>query len=74
MSDDIDEPIAVLNVQSVVGIAVCFVVAASALFALPTLRNWGLEFSVAFWLISAVELVTALGIAYFVLNLQQEHR
>ncbi|OYR38504.1 hypothetical protein DJ82_11920 [Halorubrum sp. Ib24] len=72
MSDDIDESVAVLNVRSVVGIVVCFVVAAGALFALPTLQNQGLEFSTAFWLISAVELVTALGIAYFVLNLHEE--
>ena len=72
MSDDPDESVAVLNVQSVVGIVVCFVAAAGVLFALPTLRNWGLGFSVAFWLISAVELATALGIAYFVLNLHEE--
>jgi hypothetical protein len=72
MSDDPADSVAVLNVRSVVGIVVCFVVAAGALVAMPALRSQGLGFSEAFWLVSAVELVTALGIAYFVLNLHEE--
>ena len=72
MSDDSTETIAVLNMTSVVGIVVCFVIAAGALFALPTLESRGIGFETAFWIVSAVELVTALGIIYFVLNLHEE--
>ena len=72
MTDDQHESVAVLNLRSVVGIAVCFVVAAVALFALPVLRSRGIGFDAAFWLIAAVELITALGIAYFILNLHEE--
>jgi hypothetical protein len=72
MSDDATQTVAVLNVTSVVGIAVCFVLAAAALFALPTLENRGIGFDTAFWMVSAVELVAALGIGYFVINLHEE--
>jgi len=72
MSDESTETVAVLNTTSVVGIAVCFVLAVAALFALPTVQSRGVGFDTAFWIISAVELITALGIAYFVLNLHEE--
>ncbi|QKY16016.1 hypothetical protein [Halorubrum sp. CBA1229] len=72
MSDESTETVAVLNTTSVVGIAVCFVLAVAALFALPTVQSRGVSFDTAFWIVSAVELVTALGIAYFVLNLHEE--
>ncbi|WP_244629357.1 hypothetical protein [Halorubrum sp. PV6] len=72
MSDDANETVAVLNTGSVVGIVVCFVLAAAALFALPTLQRYGVGFTVAFWSVSAVELFTALGIIYFILNLHEE--
>lgn len=72
MTDDSHDTVAVLNTTSVVGIGVCFVLAAAALFALPTLQRFGLGFTTAFWLISAVELATALGIIYFIFNLHEE--
>jgi hypothetical protein len=72
MTDDDTEPVAVLNITSVVGIGVCFVIAAVALFALPTIESRGVDFTTAFWLVSAVELVTAIGIIYFILNLHEE--
>jgi len=72
MSDDSNETVAVLNTTSVVGIGVCFALAVVALFALPTIEERGVGFETAFWIVSAVELVTALGIIYFVLNLHEE--
>jgi len=72
MTDEPSQPVAVLNTTSAVGIAVCAVFAAVALFSLPTLQNMGLSFTAAFWLTAAVELAAALGIAYFVLNLHEE--
>ena len=72
MSNEPTETVAVLNITSVAGIVVCFAVAAAALFALPTLERQGIGFDTAFWIVSAVELLTALGIAYFVLNLHEE--
>jgi hypothetical protein len=72
MTDESSDSVAVLNTYSVVGIAVCAVLAVAALFSLPTLQDLGLSFDAAFWLAAAVELVTALGIAYFVLNLHEE--
>jgi hypothetical protein len=72
MSDEPTETVAVLNITSVVGIAVCFVVAAAALFALPTVQARGVGFDTAFWIVSGVELVAAFGIVYFVLNLHEE--
>lgn len=72
MTDDSAETVAVLNTTSVVGIGVCFLIAAGALFALPTLESSGIGFETAFWIVSAVELVTAVGIIYFVLNLHEE--
>lgn len=72
MTDEPSEPVAVLNTYSVVGIAICAVFAAVALFSLPTLQTFGLSFKTAFWLTAAVELIAALGIAYFVLNLHEE--
>jgi len=71
MTDTPETEVTVLNVRSAVGIGVSFVIAAAALFALPTLQDTGLGFTTAFWLVSAVELVTALAIAYFVLNLHE---
>ena len=71
MSDTPETEVAVLNIQSAVGIGVSFAIAAAALFALPTLQNTGIGFNTAFWIVSAVELVTALAIAYFVLNLHE---
>jgi hypothetical protein len=73
MTDDAHESVAVLNTTSVVGIAVCFVLAAVALFALPTLQSRGIGFTTAFWIVSAVELLTAFGIIYFIFNLHEEH-
>ena len=72
MTDNPSEPVAVLNTYSVAGIAICAVFAAVALFSLPTLQTFGLSFKAAFWLTAAVELIAALGIAYFVLNLHEE--
>lgn len=72
MTDDATETVAVLNTTSVVGIAVCFILASAALFALPTLERQGFGFETAFWMVSAVELLAAFGIAYFVLNLHEE--
>lgn len=72
MTDDSTETVAVLNTTSAVGIGVCFLLAVVALFALPTLERQGIGFETAFWMVSAVELVTALGIIYFVLNLHEE--
>jgi hypothetical protein len=72
MSDDPTDTVPVLNTGSVVGIVVCFVLATAALFALPTLQRYGVDFTVAFWTVSAVELFTALGIIYFILNLHEE--
>ncbi|WP_186311014.1 hypothetical protein [Halorubrum depositum] len=72
MSDDSYDPVAVLNIGSVVGIGVCAVLAAVGMFALPTLRRYGLGFTAAFWTVSAVELLAAIGIAYFVHNLHEE--
>jgi hypothetical protein len=72
MSDDSKKTVAVLNMTSVVGIVVCFIVAAAALFALPTIEGRGVGFETAFWMVSAVELVAAFGIIYFVLNLHEE--
>ena len=72
MSDDPEDDVAVLNLRSVVGIVVSFAVAAAALFALPTIQNQGAGFDTAFWIVSAIELVTALAIVYFVLNLHDE--
>jgi hypothetical protein len=42
-----------------------------ALFALPTLQDAGLSFEVAFWSLAAIELLTALGAGYAVLNLRR---
>lgn len=42
--------------------------AAVALFGLPALRAWGLSFTEAFWLLGAVEIVAALGIAGLILR------
>jgi hypothetical protein len=72
MTDDSEETVAVLNTTSVVGIGVCFLIAAAALFALPTLESRGFGFETAFWIVSGIELVAAFGIAYFVLNLHEE--
>lgn len=72
MSDDPEDDVAVLNLRSVVGIVVSFVVAAVALFALPTIQSQGAGFDTAFWIVSGIELVTALAIVYFVLNLHDE--
>jgi hypothetical protein len=72
MSNEPTETVAVLNLTSVVGIVVCFAAAAVALFALPTLERQGISFETAFWMVSAVELVTVLGIIYFILNLHEE--
>ena len=72
MTDDATETVAVLNTTSAVGVGVCFVLASAALCALPTLERQGFAFETAFWMVSAVELLAALGIAYFVLNLHEE--
>ncbi|TKX80079.1 hypothetical protein [Halorubrum sp. SD626R] len=72
MSNEPTETVAVLNLTSVAGIVVCFAAAAVALFALPTLERQGISFETAFWMVSAVELVTVLGIIYFILNLHEE--
>ena len=72
MTDEPHDTVAVLNTTSVAGIAVCAVLAVAALFSLPTLQDLGLSFDTAFWLASAIELLTAIGIAYFVLNLHEE--
>ena len=72
MSNESTETVAVLNTTSAVGVGVCFVLASAALFALPTLERQGFGFETAFWMVSAVELLAAFGIAYFVLNLHEE--
>jgi cytochrome c biogenesis protein CcdA len=62
-----------LGLLLVFGIAMTTPFMIAALFALPTLQRLGLGFNTAFWLISAVELATALGIIYFIFNLHEEH-
>jgi len=50
-----------LNVLAVAGVAFFALLAAGALFALPSLRDLGLSFRASFVLVSAVEFVAAIG-------------
>jgi len=70
MSEEASVPPA-LNRLAVLGLLVGALVAAVALFALPALRNAGLNFREAFVLVSAVEFVTALACGYFALHVYE---
>jgi hypothetical protein len=60
-----------LNPAAVAGLVVCVALAVGALFALPVLRDAGLSFTEAFWSLAGVELLTAFGAGYAVLNLRR---
>ncbi|MFB6304840.1 MAG: hypothetical protein ABEH47_06715 [Haloferacaceae archaeon] len=59
-----------LNVYSVVGLVVFGLLGVAGLFALPALRARGVGFYTGFWLLAAVELVAAFGVAASVLTLR----
>ncbi|PSQ44090.1 hypothetical protein BRD17_04820 [Halobacteriales archaeon SW_7_68_16] len=59
----------VTDTGALVGLAVSVIVGVGALFILPFLRSQGLGFFEAFWVAAGLELIAALGVAYYVLNL-----
>ncbi|MGM0448442.1 MAG: hypothetical protein ACQERM_09370 [Methanobacteriota archaeon] len=61
----------VLNKRSVVGLAVCLVIALAGIFLIPTFESRA-GFGVTFWTMAALELLAMVGVAYFVLNLHEE--
>ena len=71
MTDTNTEQTPVLNTRSVVGLAVCLVIALSGIFLIPTFESRA-GFGVTFWGMAAMELLAMLGVAYFVLNLHEE--
>lgn len=61
-----------LNRLSLVGLVVFGLLGAGGLFALPALRSAGVGFYQGFWLLVAVELIAAFGIAASVLTMHGE--
>ncbi|SFR37956.1 MULTISPECIES: hypothetical protein [Halorubrum] len=72
MSATNTEQPAVLNTRSVVGLAVCAVIALVGIFVIPTLREPAGGFNTLFWTMAALELLAMVGVVYFVLNLHEE--
>ncbi|MDB2236476.1 hypothetical protein [Halorubrum ezzemoulense] len=71
MTDTNTQQTPVLNTRSVVGLAVCLVIALSGIFLIPTFESRA-GFGVTFWTMAAMELLAMVGVAYFVLNLHEE--
>ncbi|MEZ3164827.1 hypothetical protein ABNG03_17930 [Halorubrum sp. RMP-47] len=71
MTDTNAQQTPVLNMRSVVGLAVCLVIALSGIFLIPTFESRA-GFGVTFWTMAAMELLAMVGVAYFVLNLHEE--
>ena len=71
MTDTNTEQPPALRTRSVVGLAVCLVVALSGIFLIPTFESRA-GFGVTFWTMAALELLAMAGVAYFVLNLHEE--
>ena len=71
MTDTNTEQPPAMRTQSVVGLAVCLVIALGGIFLIPSFESRA-GFSVTFWTMAAVELIAMLGVAYFVLNLHEE--
>jgi len=57
------------SVLAHVGVVACALLAASAMFLLPALRDAGLSFLQAFLAVGAIEMVAGLGAGYAALNL-----
>lgn len=58
-----------LNIGAVAGLVVFGLVAAVALFGLPLMLEYGIGFMTAFWFLSAVEFICALGVAVSAMKL-----
>ena len=71
MTDTNTEQPPAMKTSSVVGLAVCLVVALAGIFLIPTFESRA-GFGVTFWTMAAVELLAMVGVAYFVLNLHDE--
>ena len=71
MTDTNTQQTPVLNTRSVVGLAVCLVIALAGIFLIPSFESRA-GFGVTFWTMAAVELLAMVGVAYFVLNLHEE--
>ena len=71
MTDTNTEQPPAMKTSSVVGLAVCLVVALAGIFLIPTFESRA-GFGVTFWTMAAVELLAMVGVAYFVLNLHEE--
>jgi len=71
MTDTDTEQPPAMRTQSVVGLAVCLVIALVGIFLIPGFESRA-GFRVTFWTMAAVELIAMLGVAYFVLNLHEE--
>lgn len=71
MTDTNTEETPVLKTRSVVGLAVCLVIALSGIFLIPTFESRA-GFGVTFWTMVVMELLAMVGVAYFVLNLHEE--
>jgi hypothetical protein len=72
MSTDDDVAVEQLNTRAVVGLVASVVVGVIGLFLLPTLRDLGLSFPVAFWSLLALEFLAFVGVAVSVLRLHEE--
>ena len=71
MTDTNTEQPPAMKTSSVVGLAVCLVVALAGIFLIPSFESRA-GFGVTFWTMAAVELLAMVGVAYFVLNLHDE--
>lgn len=71
MTDEPRAEPAPLNTLSVVGLVVFGLLGVAGLFGLPALQARGVGFYTGFWLVAAVELVAALGVAASVLTLRR---
>lgn len=70
MTDDRDhDELRPLNRRAVFLLVISTVVAIVALFLLPVLRQRGMSFGAAFWILSGFELLAVIGVAVAVTSL-----
>ena len=61
-----------LNTRAAVGLVLSVTVGVVGLFLLPTLRDFGLSFGVAFWSLLALEFLSVVGVTVSVLRLHEK--
>ena len=61
-----------LNARAVVGLVLSVGAGVVGLFLLPTLRELGLSFAVAFWSLLALEFLSVVGVTVSVLRLHEK--